>query len=405
MRKTKVIPLLLAAMMVISTAPAYAFNNENLVPQQKTYDTAFTDTEGTWCDAYVQICYEAGLMEGTSSTQFDPEGTLTNAQITVISARLLNLLRGGDGSLAVAQDGESWYQPAYDDLVEAGVLSESNDDSTSLPHFDDSEADVATSRFFFVNVLYAALEAAKVTLPTLNCVDSIPDVLIDITAGAPAVLSFYNAGILSGKDKYGSFDGYASLSRGQASAMLARLLDPTLRLTFTLDSFDLCRDVLQLPPDTVLFYTDGEAVTAELFGSTLIISLLQWGTDTTSEARDDAIQIWVNYTASYFALAKTVGVSLSDNQLSDAQQNAKEEAGFFGNSEASMLHSQCKSVLGCQLEQYYQNNYNQKTAMFTYHDALSASASAIKVEVTPALSTLDLKAVLARAINSPFAYD
>lgn len=396
--------LLLITLMVTTTIPVFAYDSQDPAPQRKPDVISYADTAGTWCDKYVNTCYEAGLMEGASTTQFKPKEILTNAQVIVTSDRLLHLLRGGDGKLDAAQEGEKWYQPAYQELVAEGVLSGADDYRSNLPQFEDAKANSASSRDYFVKVLYAVLEAANVSLTNRNQIASIPDVSNTTDGGAPAILAFYNAGILNGKDKYGSFDGASLLSREQAAAILARLVEPSLRLTFLPESFDLCRDVLQLPPDTVLFYADGEPVTAELFGSTLINSLLQWGKDTTREAGDDAVQIWVKYSASYFALAKIVGVSISDDQFADAQRSAKAGAGYLGSSEASRLYMQCKIKLGMQLEQYYIEHYDQKSAEYTYHSALSDCASRMTVEITSAFRTLDLNAVFARANHSPFSY-
>ena len=59
-------------------------------------------------------------------------------------------------------------------------------------------------------------------LPAINDVDRVPDSM------DPAVLALYNAGILTGSDAYGTFDEDGTLNRGQAAAILARLVNPAL---------------------------------------------------------------------------------------------------------------------------------------------------------------------------------
>ena len=60
--------LLTAAALSLSlAAPAAAYHSGSLVPQSRTYSVPFTDTQGTWCDDAVQICYETGLMDGKSA--------------------------------------------------------------------------------------------------------------------------------------------------------------------------------------------------------------------------------------------------------------------------------------------------------------------------------------------------
>lgn len=402
MKKNGIRAFLTAILIVAITIPAAAYGDGTLIPQQKNYQSAFADTAGTWCDLYAQTCYEAGLMDGKSAAQFDSTGTLTNAQITVICARLLSLLRNGDRTLPQAQEGETWYQPAYDLLVSGGILAEPDDDQSGLPSFAPWQAGSPADRDRFVALLSETLSAANVSLPSINSVSSLPDVVHD--TWLPAILTFYNAGILSGKDEYGSFAPYDHLNRGQAAAMLARIVDPDQRLTFTLKSFDLCRDVLGLSPDMVLVYADGEPITAELFGSQLATSLVQWGKSNTQKAQQDAIRIWVTYSQSYFTLAKNHGISLTDQQTADAQESSREEIGFLGYTKAYALRLQERIQLDSLLKAFYTQQYGDKAAMLNYNRDLAAVAQAIWIEPAPALKTLDLNAVWTRAMASPYVY-
>ena len=118
MKHTRPLALLLTLILALSlTAPAAAYSSGCLVPQKKTYSTAFADTKGAWCEAAVKTVYEAGLMDGKSASAFDPSGSLTYAQILVITAPLHELLHGGDGVLPAAAAGQAWYQPAVDYLT------------------------------------------------------------------------------------------------------------------------------------------------------------------------------------------------------------------------------------------------------------------------------------------------
>ena len=59
---------------------------------------------------------------------------------------------------------------------------------------------------------------------------SIPDVNPDETQDAEAILQLYQAGILTGIDQAGTFHGSGQLTRAQAAMMLARVLEPSLRV-------------------------------------------------------------------------------------------------------------------------------------------------------------------------------
>ena len=116
MRKSRLAALFLALTMLLCTLPVSADESGWLVPKTRTYDGRFTDVKGAWCESYVETVYQAGLMEGKSTTKFDAASSLTGAQITVITARLHSLLRGGDGVLPAPGESEAWYQPAVDYL-------------------------------------------------------------------------------------------------------------------------------------------------------------------------------------------------------------------------------------------------------------------------------------------------
>lgn len=271
MKRSRLLSLLLALVLAVSlTLPAAAYNPKNLVPQKRTYTTAFTDTKGTWCDEAVRTCYEAGLMDGKSATAFAPQDPLTYGQILVITARLSSLLSGGTGQFDAPADGEAWYQPAVrylsSMLAQRQELSEAADYLQSfLSSMENSynyylPMDVAAAscdRYDFVWFLAAVLPETALT--AVNTITTLPD------SGDPDVLRFYNAGILTGSDEYGTFNGISLLNRGQAAAMLARIVDPAQRVTFTPKVLVLSQALLGLAPETALLTVDGYAVSAELY--------------------------------------------------------------------------------------------------------------------------------------------
>ncbi len=64
-------------------------------------------------------------------------------------------------------------------------------------------------------------------LPAINSISSLPD------TDDEEVLRFYNAGILTGMNKSGTFDGDKPLTRKEMAAMLSRIARPSLRVKFT----------------------------------------------------------------------------------------------------------------------------------------------------------------------------
>lgn len=88
-----------------------------------------------------------------------------------------------------------------------------------LDYFHEATAD----RDFFA----AQLASAAGELEPINEVSSLPD------CSDEDILGLYRAGILTGFDPSGTFHGQAALSRAEAAAMTARVLEPSLRLTFS----------------------------------------------------------------------------------------------------------------------------------------------------------------------------
>lgn len=80
---------------------------------------------------------------------------------------------------------------------------------------------------------FAQRIVAVTDLPAINDIakDDIPDPDPAFDAGSALVL--YRAGVLTGVDGAGTFDGQKALTRAEAAAILARVLRPELRVTFT----------------------------------------------------------------------------------------------------------------------------------------------------------------------------
>lgn len=84
--------------------------------------------------------------------------------------------------------------------------------------------ELPATRAYFSKCL--ALAAGE--LPPLRQVEAIPDVDRETN---PEIYALYEAGILTGVDKEGTFAGESTLTRAEAAAMAARVLEPDLRIT------------------------------------------------------------------------------------------------------------------------------------------------------------------------------
>ena len=219
--KKRLLSLLLTGALCLSlSAPALAAGLENF-QKTNTYTAGqFTDVPaGEWYAANVQAAYELGLMEGSSETTFNPSGNLTIAEALVLACRLHSTYVG-DGA-TFAGSGGAWYQPYVDYAVETAILSPGTY----------SDYTATATRAQFASILAAALPAEALT--AVNSVTALPDVVAD-AAYAPAVLSLYNAGVLTGSDAAGSFKPDTTIQRSEVATIVTRMADPSLRKTFTL---------------------------------------------------------------------------------------------------------------------------------------------------------------------------
>ena len=265
MKKIRFSALLFVLCMTTSLFPAPALAAEEaspLVPAIRDYP-GFTDVNGSWCEDYIKTVYEAGLMEGYGVDVFDCGGHVTIAQITVITARIHSLLNGGTGVLPAPEKDEAWYQPAIDYLkahvADANgigpILGTRIVQMETVPYY----AQLSAPRWDLVSFLTAVLP--EDALAPINKVTSLPD-----TEDEEA-LRFYSAGILTGSDQYGTFLGHHPLTRGQTAAILARVIDPSLRLRF--DQLDLFQDVIGDTPkemECTLVYSTGTEGADALLG-------------------------------------------------------------------------------------------------------------------------------------------
>lgn len=258
--------LLLALVFCLTCLPVSAAEESAWLISKLRDAPAFTDTSGTVAAQSAALCAQVGLMDGVDSRHFMPSVGLNGGQVIAIAARLLTRLQGGDVSTLKNGSGSSWWLP-YDTYLLEQIPTLA--DTGWYPSLRTNSA-AACSRDSFFRLLSAVLTKANVTLPAKNNVSAVPD------CDDAEILQFYRWGVLGGKDQYGTLYGDASLSRGAASAMLARIIDPAQRLTLHLKQLDLCQELLGVAPDTLLMTVSTEQVTAEKFMPTLVEAYSQY---------------------------------------------------------------------------------------------------------------------------------
>jgi len=407
MKQVRLFSLLLTLCVIGSVLPCSALaapmemptpiwtSGDPLIPAIKTYEDTLTDVTDAWCADAVKTVYEAGLMEGKTSTRFDISSPLTNAQIVVIAARLHSLLRDGDGTFPPPSEGESWYRPALNYLMAESETPASLVEKLSV-RTDDSLAYEPCSRKNFVQVIASVQIKEAYPREVLNPTVVPPDIRDE------AVVAFYQAGILTGSDLYGTFGESELLTRGAAATILARYVAPLQRERFSLLPFDLCRDVLGVEPDTVLLTVNGEEIPAALFAEQLCTSLYQWEGNV-KNAKRDAIQFWCWYQGPFRVLAGELDIFISPEEQEAIRLEAEEKDGYLGLPAAYWQFRSEGNSLNLKMKQLYWEE-DWKLGESYYHNDLEDVSEAMTENAVPApaLETMDLSAVYQRLMKSPF---
>lgn len=206
----KLAALVLSAALLVGSAAAVA--PEEAFPKVNDYP-GYNDVQaGSWYAAPAQVCYEVGLMTGTN-TGFTPFGVLTVGEVAAIAARMNEAITGDAIPMADPKPGQTlpWYTSYVNYLEKLGI--------------DVPDPTKQATRQEFVSILAAVVPEDM--LSPINTITTLPDTQDE------AVLRFYNGGILTGVDNWGTFAANNSLTRAETAAMVARVARTDLRQTFT----------------------------------------------------------------------------------------------------------------------------------------------------------------------------
>lgn len=187
----------------------------------RTYSGQFKDVASdAWYADSVAQAYTYGLVDGVSSSRFEPSGSITLASVITIADRLHSVYHTGSSEFAPG-DGP-WYQVYVDYAKENGIISK-----------DYKNYNAPATRAEFASILAKALPASELAAKNTVPDNSIPDV----PSGASYykdVYLLYRAGVLTGSDKSGKFLPDSSIKRSEAAAILIRMAKPAVRQNLTL---------------------------------------------------------------------------------------------------------------------------------------------------------------------------
>lgn len=263
--KKKISALFLSAALLLS--PALAVGSEEKFPTVNAYP-GYTDVKETdWFYDTAKLCYEIGIMTGTDRG-FEPNKTLSGPECAALAARLREKLTGKPIPAPVPDPSLPWYQNYVDYLLEAAQESGSSLYGV-IKWYDRALFEAPATRYDFLVFMALVADGNWDYFSEINHIsyEDLPDVKDD-----NVVLQFYNWGILTGMDQYGTFAGNKTLTRAEAAAMAARMAKPELRKAFVPADYSPFA-AAYLTPDTVMF---DNGLTAKEFLITVNNAISAW---------------------------------------------------------------------------------------------------------------------------------
>ncbi len=192
---------------------------------------SFKDVKSSdWYYSSVSYVADKGIMQGTSSTKFEPGTSLSRAMGVTLIHRLAGTPSASGMSIPFKDvKGGQWYTDAVKWAYSKGIVNgKSNTEFATNANI--TRAEFATILNRFSNYMGYTLPNHR----TASFTDSwsIP------SWAASAVNTMYGAGIINGKDD-GSFDPYANISRAEAAALIERFAKTTGILDTPLENPDI----------------------------------------------------------------------------------------------------------------------------------------------------------------------
>lgn len=120
--KKRIIPALLAVVLVLS-----------LIPAAFAAGSSFKDIQGHWAQSSIERWSEYGIVNGKTPDLFCPDDYMTRAEAAAVFTRLLQLKDNADISAYTDVESGSWYEGYISNCV-AGVIMSGTSDTTMDPN-------------------------------------------------------------------------------------------------------------------------------------------------------------------------------------------------------------------------------------------------------------------------------
>lgn len=256
---SKIIKITIVSALIMTAWPVHAFAEAKEFAKVNEYAGNFGDIKDTdWFKEDVISSFETGLLKGKTENVFDPYGSITLAEAITLAARVHSIYT--ESPIENNSSGQ-WYQPYVDYAAGNGLIVEGE--------FKDFEktASRAEVAYLFCNA------AGEGNLHNINNITSIPDVDGE-TLYNEEIFKLYNSGIVTGGDKYGTFNPFSSITRAEASAIVNRVANESKRIETRLYNEKDTVLINEIEGFTVTsFSTDEQYIASQMIKGNSIINM------------------------------------------------------------------------------------------------------------------------------------
>ncbi|MDD2217729.1 MAG: S-layer homology domain-containing protein [Eubacteriales bacterium] len=209
--------VLILTLILGSTVSAFAGSTGYFYDKTIPYP-GFSDVpSGAWYAEHVKGSYEVGLINGYANGKFLPKGNITLAEVIKIAA-VMKATYDND-AVPTNSDFGNWYDNYVSYAEEKGIIKEGE-----FPYYE-SYAKRGEMAYILSRVF------PEYEYDGNGNVSSLPDVKPS-TKYSENIFMLYKGGILTGDDATGTFRPEANITRAEVTAIVRRILNPTVRTPF-----------------------------------------------------------------------------------------------------------------------------------------------------------------------------
>ncbi len=171
----------------------------------------YSDTEGHWAEAYIDMLSEQGLINGMENGMYKPEELITTEQLTAI------MLRAAGSFSAFEEYDEDLYK---EHALNRGIITDYD-----IINWKNAVERRSAARIIHQTMYY---ELGERDADDWSAAEALAD-LYSCNTCVNHIAQVYVKGIMQGREE-GLFDLYSSMTRAEAAAVTARMIDSSLRL-------------------------------------------------------------------------------------------------------------------------------------------------------------------------------